>query len=65
MAVWRRKEGSWMGWSATPMPAGNTRRFAYTDRLAEVGAAPSIGSVGDSYDNPVWPSPRSGCSRPN
>ena len=23
----------------------------YTDRLAEVGAAPSIGSVGDSYDN--------------
>ena len=23
----------------------------YTDRLAEIGAAPSIGSVGDSYDN--------------
>jgi len=25
--------------------------IAYTDRLAEVGAAPSIGTVGDSYDN--------------
>jgi putative transposase len=24
---------------------------AYTDRLAEIGAAPSVGSVGDSYDN--------------
>ena len=23
----------------------------YTDRLAEVGIAPSVGSVGDSYDN--------------
>jgi putative transposase len=23
----------------------------YTDRLAEIGAAPSVGSVGDSYDN--------------
>ena len=23
----------------------------YADRLAEVGIAPSVGSVGDSYDN--------------
>ena len=23
----------------------------YTDRLAEVGVQPSVGSVGDSYDN--------------
>jgi putative transposase len=25
--------------------------IAYTDRIADVGAAPSIGTVGDSYDN--------------
>ena len=25
--------------------------LAYTERLAEIGAAPSIGTVGDSYDN--------------
>jgi putative transposase len=24
---------------------------AYTERLAEIGASPSIGTVGDSYDN--------------
>jgi putative transposase len=24
---------------------------AYTERLAEIGAVPSIGTVGDSYDN--------------
>jgi putative transposase len=24
---------------------------AYTERLAEIGARPSIGSIGDSYDN--------------
>ena len=25
--------------------------IAYTERLAEIGARPSIGSIGDSYDN--------------
>ena len=25
--------------------------IAYTERLAEIGAAPSIGTVGDSFDN--------------
>ncbi len=25
--------------------------IAYTDRLEEIGAAPSIGTIGDSYDN--------------
>ncbi|MEP6295825.1 MAG: hypothetical protein ABJ382_00750 [Ilumatobacter sp.] len=25
--------------------------IAYTERLAEIGARPSIGTVGDSYDN--------------
>ena len=27
------------------------RRVPYTERLAEIGARPSIGSIGDSYDN--------------
>jgi len=30
---------------------GQYTSIAYTDRLAEIGAAPSIGTVGDSYDN--------------
>ena len=25
--------------------------IAYTERIADVGAAPSIGTIGDSYDN--------------
>ena len=29
----------------------NTRQLLYTERLDDVGAAPSIGTVGDSYDN--------------
>jgi len=35
----------------------------YTDRLAEAGARPSIGSVGDSYDNAMAESIIA-CSRP-
>ena len=31
----------------------------FTDRLAEAGAAPSVGSVGDAYDNALA-RPRSG-----
>jgi putative transposase len=30
---------------------GQHTSVAYTDRLEEVGAAPSIGTVGDSFDN--------------
>ncbi len=33
----------------------------YTDRLAEAGIEPSVGSVGDSYD---WPIPSMACSKP-
>ena len=29
----------------------NIRQCCYTERIDEVGAAPSIGTVGDSYDN--------------
>jgi transposase InsO family protein len=27
--------------------------IGYTERLAEAGLVPSVGSVGDSYDNPL------------
>jgi transposase InsO family protein len=34
------------------MPAARAVHLhRYTERLAEIGAAPSVGSVGDSYDN--------------
>ena len=50
MAVWRRKEV--LDGLVCHSDAGSQyRSIRYTDRLAEVGAAPSIGSVGDSYDN--------------
>jgi len=50
MAVWRRKEV--LDGLVCHSDAGSqSTSIRYTDRLAEVGAAPSIGSVGDSYDN--------------
>jgi putative transposase len=33
------------------MPAVQYTSIAYTDRLDDIDAAPSIGTVGDSYDN--------------
>ena len=38
-------------WSITPTPDRQYTSIRYTERLAEAGAKPSIGSVGDSYDN--------------
>ena len=47
---WRRKEV--LDGLVCHSDAGSQyTSIRYTDRLAEVGAAPSIGSVGDSYDN--------------
>ena len=37
--------------STTATAACNTCRSRYTERLAEAGIEPSVGSVGDSYDN--------------
>jgi transposase InsO family protein len=34
-----------------PPESAQYTSITYTDRLAEIGAAPSIGTVGDSYDN--------------
>ena len=39
------------GWSITPTQAAEYTSIRYTERLAEAGAKPSIGSVGDSFDN--------------
>ena len=33
------------------MPAASSPRVRFTERLDEIGARPSIGTVGDSYDN--------------
>ena len=35
----------------TATPPSQYTSIKYSDRLAELGAAPSIGSVGDAYDN--------------
>ena len=39
------------GSSRTPTPAASFTSIRYDERLDEIGARPSIGSVGDSYDN--------------
>jgi putative transposase len=50
MAVWRR--ASVLEGLVCHSDAGSQyTSIRYTDRLAEIGAAPSVGSVGDSYDN--------------
>ena len=37
--------------SVTPIAGRNTSSIRYTERLAEAGIEPSVGSVGDCYDN--------------
>jgi putative transposase len=50
MAVWRRAD--LLDGLVCHSDAGSQyTSIRYTDRLAEIGAAPSIGSIGDSYDN--------------
>ncbi|MGX0896600.1 transposase InsO family protein, partial [Kocuria marina] len=34
-----------------PVEPGQFTSIRYGERLAEIGATPSIGTVGDSYDN--------------
>ena len=34
-----------------PLESGQFTSIRYTERLAEIGTAASVGSVGDSYDN--------------
>jgi len=41
---------AWPDWCITPTPAQYTS-IAVTERLAAAGAQPSVGTVGDAYDN--------------
>ncbi len=50
MAIWRRQEA--LDGLVHHSDAGSQYlSIRYTERLAEAGIAPSVGSVGDSYDN--------------
>lgn len=51
MAVWNRRTTMIDGVIAHSDAGGQYVSVRYTERLAEIGAKPSIGTVGDSYDN--------------
>ncbi len=50
MAIWARGRDL-LGLVAHSDAGSQYTALRYTERLAEIGAAPSIGTVGDSYDN--------------
>ena len=51
MAAWTRRGVDLDGLICHSDAGSQYTSIAYTDRLAEIGAAPSIGTVGDSFDN--------------
>ncbi len=51
MAAWTRRNVPLTGLICHTDAGSQYTSIAYTDRLAQIGAAPSIGTVGDSYDN--------------
>jgi putative transposase len=51
MAAWVRRGISLDGLVCHSDAGSQYTSIAYTDRLEEIGAAPSIGTVGDSFDN--------------
>jgi transposase InsO family protein len=51
MAAWARRGVDIDGVVCHSDAGSQYTSITYTDRLAEIGAAPSIGSVGDSFDN--------------
>ncbi len=51
MAAWTRRNTSLDGLICHTDAGSQYTSIAYTERLGDVGAAPSIGTVGDSYDN--------------
>jgi putative transposase len=51
MAAWIRRGVDLAGLVCHSDAGSQYTSIAYTDRLDEIGAAPSIGTVGDSYDN--------------
>jgi putative transposase len=63
-ALWHRRGMSLDGLVHHSDAGCQYTAIRYGEKLAEAGILPSIGSVGDSFDNAL-PSPPSGCSRPN
>jgi putative transposase len=51
MAAWTRRQTSIDGVVCHSDAGSQYTSITYTDRLAEIGAAPSIGTIGDSFDN--------------
>lgn len=51
MAIFSRRHQHLVGVIAHSNAGAQYVSVAYTERLAEIGARPSIGSIGDSYDN--------------
>ena len=51
MAAWTRRHTSLDGLICLTDAGSQYTSVLYTDRIDEVGAAPSIGTVGDSFDN--------------
>jgi putative transposase len=51
MAAWTRRGVDLDGVVCHSDAGSQYTSIAYTDRLAEIGAAPSIGTIGDSFDN--------------
>lgn len=51
LALWRRRGHDLHGLIHHSDRGGQYVSVRYTERLAEAGIAPSVGSVGDSYDN--------------
>ena len=51
MAAWTRRGTGLDGLVCHSDAGSQYTSIAYTDRLDEIGAAPSIGTIGDSYDN--------------
>ena len=51
MAAWTRRHTTLDGLVCHTDAGSQYTSISYTERLDDVGAAPSIGTVGDSYDN--------------
>ena len=51
MAAWTRRHATLDGLVCHSDAGSQYTSITYTERLAEIGAAPSIGTVADSFDN--------------
>jgi putative transposase len=51
MAAWSRRHSNLAGITCHSDAGSQYTSIAYTERLDDIGAAPSIGTIGDSFDN--------------